>query len=190
MWWAGRSTRHLSRSHRRCRKSLPARQGLWPHGEKRMAAAPNIPTMAEAGLPAFYFSYWSGLFAPRARPSRHRGPRCRGRRGDARPAATRKKLDAQAFVARASDQQTPGAGGAAASRDREMVADHQASQHQGRLRLRLLRRRSPRRPATATLLCRKARPLARRMRSWLRALVRPRRCAAPVAALRLRARAG
>src|SRR5579862_1916193 len=29
--------------------------------EKRMAAAADIPTMDEAGLPNFYFSYWSGL---------------------------------------------------------------------------------------------------------------------------------
>jgi tripartite-type tricarboxylate transporter receptor subunit TctC len=35
---------------------------------KRMAVAPDIPTMDEAGLPGFYFSLWSALFAPRGTP--------------------------------------------------------------------------------------------------------------------------
>jgi tripartite-type tricarboxylate transporter receptor subunit TctC len=35
---------------------------------KRMAVAPEIPTMDEAGLRGFYFSLWSALFAPRATP--------------------------------------------------------------------------------------------------------------------------
>ena len=34
----------------------------------RMAAAPEIPTTDEAGLPGFYFSAWSGLWVPRATP--------------------------------------------------------------------------------------------------------------------------
>jgi tripartite-type tricarboxylate transporter receptor subunit TctC len=35
---------------------------------KRVAIAPEIPTMDEAGLPGFYFSLWSALFAPRGTP--------------------------------------------------------------------------------------------------------------------------
>jgi tripartite-type tricarboxylate transporter receptor subunit TctC len=35
---------------------------------KRMAAAPDIPTTDEAGLPGFYFSAWSGLWVPRGTP--------------------------------------------------------------------------------------------------------------------------
>ncbi len=35
---------------------------------KRMAIAPEIPTMDEAGLPGFYFSLWSALFAPHGTP--------------------------------------------------------------------------------------------------------------------------
>ena len=37
--------------------------------QKRVAAAPDIPTLEEAGIPGFYFSYWAGLFAPRGTPS-------------------------------------------------------------------------------------------------------------------------
>ena len=34
----------------------------------RLAAAPNIPTVDEAGLPGFYISVWHGLWAPRGTP--------------------------------------------------------------------------------------------------------------------------
>ncbi len=34
----------------------------------RLAAAPDIPTVDEAGLPGFYFSRWHGLWAPKATP--------------------------------------------------------------------------------------------------------------------------
>ncbi len=77
--------------------------------EKRMAAAPNIPTMAEAGLPAFYFSYWSGLFAPRGTPKAAIAAIGAAAVAAMRDPATRKKLDVQAFVVPASDQQTPAA---------------------------------------------------------------------------------
>lgn len=77
--------------------------------EKRMAAASNIPTMAEAGLPAFYFSYWSGLFAPRGTPKAAVAAIGAAAIAAMRDPATRKKLDAQAFVVPASDQQTPAA---------------------------------------------------------------------------------
>ena len=77
--------------------------------EKRMAAAPDIPTMAEAGLPSFYFSYWSGLFAPRGTPKAAVAAIGAAAIAAMRDPATRKKLDAQAFVVPASDQQTPAA---------------------------------------------------------------------------------
>lgn len=75
--------------------------------EQRMAAAPSIPTMAEAGLPSFYFSYWSGLFAPRGTPKAAVAAIGAAAIAAMRDPATRKKLDAQAFVVPASDQQTP-----------------------------------------------------------------------------------
>jgi tripartite-type tricarboxylate transporter receptor subunit TctC len=34
----------------------------------RIAAAPDIPTTDEAGLPGFYFSAWSGLWVPKGTP--------------------------------------------------------------------------------------------------------------------------
>jgi tripartite-type tricarboxylate transporter receptor subunit TctC len=34
----------------------------------RLAAAPDIPTVDEAGLPGFYFSRWHGLWAPKQTP--------------------------------------------------------------------------------------------------------------------------
>jgi tripartite-type tricarboxylate transporter receptor subunit TctC len=35
---------------------------------KRLAAAPDIPTVDEAGLPGFYFSRWHALWAPKGTP--------------------------------------------------------------------------------------------------------------------------
>jgi tripartite-type tricarboxylate transporter receptor subunit TctC len=37
--------------------------------EKRLAAAPDIPTTDEAGLPGFHVSLWSGLWAPKGTPT-------------------------------------------------------------------------------------------------------------------------
>jgi tripartite-type tricarboxylate transporter receptor subunit TctC len=36
---------------------------------RRMAAAPDIPTVDEAGLPGFYFSRWHALWAPKGTPA-------------------------------------------------------------------------------------------------------------------------
>ncbi|MBO0752844.1 MAG: tripartite tricarboxylate transporter substrate binding protein BugD [Bradyrhizobiaceae bacterium] len=35
---------------------------------ERIAAAPDIPTTDEAGLPGFYFSVWTGMWVPRGTP--------------------------------------------------------------------------------------------------------------------------
>lgn len=75
--------------------------------DKRMAAAPNIPTMDEAGLQGFYFSYWSGLFAPRDTPKEIVAKIGTAAVAAMRDPTTRQKLDTQAFVVPASDQQTP-----------------------------------------------------------------------------------
>jgi len=37
-------------------------------GKRRLAAAPDIPTVDEAGLPGFYCSVWNALFAPKGTP--------------------------------------------------------------------------------------------------------------------------
>jgi tripartite-type tricarboxylate transporter receptor subunit TctC len=34
----------------------------------RLAAAPDIPTVDEAGLPGFYMAVWHGIWAPKATP--------------------------------------------------------------------------------------------------------------------------
>ena len=36
---------------------------------KRLAAAPNLPTSAEAGLPQYEFVTWFGLVAPKGTPA-------------------------------------------------------------------------------------------------------------------------
>jgi tripartite-type tricarboxylate transporter receptor subunit TctC len=35
---------------------------------RRLAAAPDIPTVDEAGLPGFYLSHWHGLWVPKGTP--------------------------------------------------------------------------------------------------------------------------
>lgn len=37
-------------------------------GRKRIAAYPNTPTVAEAGVPGFYWESWGGMFAPAKTP--------------------------------------------------------------------------------------------------------------------------
>jgi len=36
--------------------------------DTRLALAPDIPTFAEMGLPAIFWSAWGGMFAPRSTP--------------------------------------------------------------------------------------------------------------------------
>src|SRR5262249_5317536 len=36
--------------------------------KRRLAEAPDIPTVDEAGLPDFHFSHWYGFFAPKGTP--------------------------------------------------------------------------------------------------------------------------
>ena len=38
---------------------------------KRLALAPDIPTMDEAGVPGFYLSVWHGMWAPKGDIKRH-----------------------------------------------------------------------------------------------------------------------
>jgi tripartite-type tricarboxylate transporter receptor subunit TctC len=38
-------------------------------GKARLAALPNVPTFAEAGLPGFDVRYWYGTLAPAATPT-------------------------------------------------------------------------------------------------------------------------
>ena len=36
--------------------------------KERLASAPDIPTVDEAGLPGFYVSIWQGIWAPKGTP--------------------------------------------------------------------------------------------------------------------------
>lgn len=77
--------------------------------EKRMAVAPEIPTMDEAGLHGFYFRFWAALFAPRGTP--------RGIIDKLNAAAVktlgdpsiRQRLEAQGFEIPPPEKQTPAA---------------------------------------------------------------------------------
>jgi tripartite-type tricarboxylate transporter receptor subunit TctC len=74
---------------------------------KRVAAAPDLPTMDEAGLPDFYFSYWSGLFAPRGTPKDIVSAVGTAAVAAMRDPQTRQKLDGQAFETPPPERQTP-----------------------------------------------------------------------------------
>ena len=48
---------------------------------KRSGALPNVPTVAEAGLPGFDYSLWVGMFAPAGTPRRRQDRARRSHRG-------------------------------------------------------------------------------------------------------------
>jgi tripartite-type tricarboxylate transporter receptor subunit TctC len=78
-------------------------------GESRLAPAPDIPTVDEAGLPGFYCSVWNALFAPKGTP-RDIIIKLNGAAVDAlaEPAVRQRLADlGQQIVP--SDRQTPGA---------------------------------------------------------------------------------
>jgi tripartite-type tricarboxylate transporter receptor subunit TctC len=75
--------------------------------DKRVAAAPELPTMDEAGLPDFHFSYWSGLFAPRGTPKDIVSAVGAAAVAAMRDPQTRQKLDGQAFETPPPERQTP-----------------------------------------------------------------------------------
>ena len=99
--------------------------------KNRLAAAPDVPTVDEAGLSGFYLSNWNGLWAPN------------GTHKNVIAALNGAVVDAMVdpvFRARLAHlgpqfplpaEQTPEARGTAKSRDREMVADHQGGRDQG-----------------------------------------------------------
>ncbi|HEX9471340.1 MAG TPA: tripartite tricarboxylate transporter substrate-binding protein [Bradyrhizobium sp.] len=102
-------------------------------GNSRLAAAPDIPTVDEAGLPGFYCSVWSAVCSQGYAQGCHRqAQRRRGQRvGRTGGAPTGRRGGAADRAARRAD--TGGARRAAKGRDREVVADHQGGRHQGRI---------------------------------------------------------
>jgi putative tricarboxylic transport membrane protein len=49
--------------------SVPARGALGVSGDRRLAIAPDIPTVAEAGLPGYVVNGWFGVVAPVGTPA-------------------------------------------------------------------------------------------------------------------------
>jgi tripartite-type tricarboxylate transporter receptor subunit TctC len=75
--------------------------------EKRMAVAPEIPTMDEAGLHGFYFRFWAALFAPRGTPSGIIDKLNTAAVKTLGDPSIRQKLEAQGFEIPPPEKQTP-----------------------------------------------------------------------------------
>jgi tripartite-type tricarboxylate transporter receptor subunit TctC len=73
----------------------------------RVAIAPDIPTMDQAGLRGFYFSLWAAIFAPRGTPKDIIDKLNAAAVGTLADPAVRQKLEAQGFEIPPREQQTP-----------------------------------------------------------------------------------
>jgi tripartite-type tricarboxylate transporter receptor subunit TctC len=74
---------------------------------KRMAVAPEIPTMDEAGLRGFHFRFWAALFAPRGTPSDIIDKLNAAAAKTLSEPSIRQKLEAQGFEIPPPEKQTP-----------------------------------------------------------------------------------
>jgi tripartite-type tricarboxylate transporter receptor subunit TctC len=74
---------------------------------KRIAAAPDIPTMDEAGLPGFSFSLWGALFAPHDTPKDIIAKLNTAAVNALHDANISRKLEAQGFEIPPRERQTP-----------------------------------------------------------------------------------
>ena len=99
--------------------------------EKRWFAAPDVPTIDEAGVPGLHFPFWHAHLGPQGyAEGRDRQAQCRGGGdlGGSGRAAAVQRARARDRAARAAV-----AGGARRlpqGRDRQVVADHQGCKHQ------------------------------------------------------------
>jgi tripartite-type tricarboxylate transporter receptor subunit TctC len=75
--------------------------------QKRIAIAPEIPTMDEAGLHGFYFALWSALFAPRGTPKAIVEKLNAAAVKTLADPAVRQKLEAQGCIIPSREEQTP-----------------------------------------------------------------------------------
>jgi tripartite-type tricarboxylate transporter receptor subunit TctC len=75
--------------------------------KNRLAVAPDIPSIDEAGLPGLYFSLWAGLFAPRGTSNHIIGRLNSAAMSTLGDAALRQKLAGQGFEIPPPVQQTP-----------------------------------------------------------------------------------
>ena len=81
-------------------------------GNRRSAAAPEIPTVDEAGLPGFYVSNWNAYFAPKGTPGSIIARLNEAAVSTLADAGTRQKLADLGFEIPDREQQTPAALGA------------------------------------------------------------------------------
>ena len=80
--------------------------------DKRLAAAPDVPTVDEAGLPGFHVELWSGIWVPKGTPKEIIG-KLNAAIGDAlADSAVRKRLEETGLDIPPRDKQTPEALGA------------------------------------------------------------------------------
>jgi tripartite-type tricarboxylate transporter receptor subunit TctC len=80
--------------------------------KNRLAVAPDIPSMDEAGLPGFYFSLWAGLFAPSGTPKIIISKLTAAAVSTMVDPVIRRKLTDQGFELPSHERQTPEALGA------------------------------------------------------------------------------
>jgi tripartite-type tricarboxylate transporter receptor subunit TctC len=74
---------------------------------KRTPAAPDVPTVDEAGLPGYHIWLWSGLWAPKGTPHDVVGALNGALRTALADAAVMKRFDELGLEAAAANQQTP-----------------------------------------------------------------------------------
>jgi tripartite-type tricarboxylate transporter receptor subunit TctC len=75
--------------------------------KNRLAVAPDIPSVDEAGLPGLYFSLWAGLFAPKGTPRNIIDKLNSAAVDTLSDPNMRHKLEAQGFEIPPREQQTP-----------------------------------------------------------------------------------
>jgi tripartite-type tricarboxylate transporter receptor subunit TctC len=98
----------------------------------RLASAPDIPTVDEAGLPGFHFSFWQAFWVPKGTPSdmvAKLNAAVVETLADPDGTATLRGPGPGNSHARAAD--AAGARRLSQGRDREVVADRQGGEHQG-----------------------------------------------------------
>src|SRR5215472_9905049 len=75
--------------------------------KNRLAVAPDIPSMDEAGLPGLHFSLWAALFAPRGTPGDIIGKLNAAAVSTLSDASLREKLTSQGLEIPPRERQTP-----------------------------------------------------------------------------------
>src|SRR5262249_2678059 len=100
--------------------------------QKRWFAAPDVPTIDEAGVPGLHFPFWRGMWAPKGTP-KEIVDKINAAIVDALadPGSTQTLHRAGTRGRRARSTDSGGARRDAQGRDRKMVADHQGGEHQG-----------------------------------------------------------